>query len=98
MQRFAVALIVLAGCGHAAVREANRSRLVDLESRASYELKCPRANLEIIVLKTTDDLIRLAGVDGCGHRATYHWRGYLDGEWFLGSSTTPVHPVGSAKD
>jgi hypothetical protein len=54
-----------------------------VKRRASFELRCPRSQIEIVTLDAKDDRASQVGAEGCGQRAIYLRRG---DEWVLNSS------------
>jgi hypothetical protein len=86
-----VVAAALAGCPAATVHRDT------LDSRASFDLRCPQAQL-----KVTEIDLHTAGVDGCGQRATYIYNEVAN-TWVLnsppadsgpppGGATTPPGP------
>ncbi len=66
-----VALLALLACGCSPAAQNARSRTA-LESRAAFDLECPRSSLAIAPLgQDSHGVITSYGVEGCGHRATY---------------------------
>jgi hypothetical protein len=61
-----------------------------LRTRAAFDLQCPAAQLK---LKQLDS--EVAGVEGCGQRATYLYNGQAGG-WILNGPTTADQPPGAA--
>ncbi len=99
MRSLVLVLAFLSSCVTAyEIRQVNSVRVGDLQSRASFDLKCPRQRLVITNLTNkNEELMRVAGIDGCGQRATYFWN-FHQRAWFLDASTTDTRPVSATKD
>jgi hypothetical protein len=85
----ALPLLVLVGCfSSARIREWNENRLTSLKTRASFDLGCPQEQLAITNLTDKDEeLVRFAGVEGCGNRGTYLWHA-SSYAWILDASSS----------
>jgi hypothetical protein len=84
--QWSLAFLLAAACGSATATYS------ELKTRAAFDLKCDRANLKVTPLG--DDV---AGVEGCGQRATYvescsDPRGniYRNCSWVMDSSRRPA--------
>jgi hypothetical protein len=89
MKRCLLASVMLVGCMSAA--QVNASRSDELKTRAAFDLKCDASALKVTDLTTNKDhpYMRIAGVDGCGQRATYAWD-VQRSTWFMdAASATP---------
>lgn len=69
MKYVALLALLVSGCSPAAQNARGRTAL---ESRAAFDLRCPRSALAIAPLgRDSHGVITSYGVEGCGRRATY---------------------------
>ncbi|MES1177039.1 MAG: hypothetical protein ABUL62_22140 [Myxococcales bacterium] len=81
-----VVLTTLAACG-----ASNSDLRTRLDTRAKFDLNCPKVDL--VPLETDTGLVRSYGVTGCGRRATYVLSGG-NTDWYMNSSDShAVSPV-----
>jgi len=74
MKWLVIAVLALAGCRTKA--QINTARLDELKTRAAFDLKCSAGDLVVTDLtnyQEANPYMRMAGVEGCGQRATYIW-------------------------
>jgi hypothetical protein len=83
MGRFLVCVTLVGGCGLTSLARFDGQRHDDLRTRAAFDLNCAPATLAMTDLKTDHDAVTVAGVQGCGRRATYV---YERGVWVLNAA------------
>lgn len=87
MRLLGLSFLLVAACA-APYAMWNKNRVTSLQTRAAFDLKCPNAQLVVTNLTDRDEnLIRLAGVEGCGHRGTYVWNEYY-AAWFMDAASS----------
>jgi hypothetical protein len=89
--------LLLGGCFGDMVRNAAHARDEELVRRASFDLSCPAESVHVTCLNENKDAREgygvsaclTAGVEACGHRATYVLSG--NGQWVMNNSDGNVH-------
>src|SRR5690606_27736652 len=99
MKGVVIAALLLAGCR--TQTQVNSARSDELKSRAAFDLKCSASELTVTDLtnyKDSTPYMRMAGVEGCGQRATYIWDVARE-IWFMDAAgvgsenpTSTAHP------
>ncbi|HEU0034914.1 MAG TPA: hypothetical protein VFQ53_30020 [Kofleriaceae bacterium] len=98
LQRLSVIVIgFVIGCGPSHQASVARVQQHDnnLRVRASFDMGCPKQELQVVPLKEEANAFHpdvkyavLAGVSGCGKRATYVYDS-ARGVWLLNTDATP---------